>query len=101
MSHTHQYEQLQTLRLLLHSITQRELASESTLAKKKCGLDLPSASAINTFQKVRHHLGKGMNGRWLGAMPVDAFLDKFVPAARRIYPLCLRIHSRKCPISPS
>ncbi|KAI9572351.1 hypothetical protein HD554DRAFT_2069224 [Boletus coccyginus] len=39
-----------------------------------------------------------MNGRWLGAMPVDVFLDEFVPATKENYPLCLRIHSRKCPL---
>ena len=27
-----------------------------------------------------------MNGRWLGAMPVDAFLDNYVPATEQPLP---------------
>jgi len=61
-------------------VTQRETSSESTPTKKKCGLDLAYTSAVKTFEEVRHHLGKEMNGRWLGAMPVNAFLDQYVPA---------------------
>ena len=69
----------------LHT-TQRELASESTPAKKKYGPDLAYTSAVKTFEEVRSHLGREMNGRWLGAMPVDAFLDKYVPAAKEPLP---------------
>ena len=69
----------------LHA-TQREFASESTPAKKKYGPDLAYTSAVKTFEEVQSHLGKEMNGRWLGAMPVDAFLDKYVPAAEEPLP---------------
>jgi len=37
-------------------------------------------------EEVQYHLGKEMNGRWLGAMPVDAFLDEYVPAAEQSLP---------------
>ena len=67
-------------------VTQRELASESTPAKKKYGPDLPYASAVKTFEEVRSHLGREMNGRWLGAMPVDAFLDNYLPATEESLP---------------
>ena len=67
-------------------VTQRELASESTPAKKKYGPDLPYASAVKTFEEVRSHLGREMNGCWLGAMPLDAFLDKYVPATEEPLP---------------
>ena len=39
-------------------VTQRELPSEATPAKKKYGPDLPYASAVKTFEEVRYHLGK-------------------------------------------
>ena len=68
------------------NVTQRELHSESTPAKKKYGPDLAYASAVKTFEEVRYHLGKEMDGRWLGAMPVDAFLDKYVPATEEPLP---------------
>jgi len=69
----------------LHA-TQLELSSESTPAKKKYGPDLAYTSAVRTFEEVRYHLGKEMDGRWLGAMPVDAFLDKYVPATEEPLP---------------
>jgi len=95
MSHPHQHEA--TCVANAPRVTQREPASESTPAKKKYGPDLPFASTINTFQKVRHHLGKEMNGRWLGAMPVDAFLDKFVPATKKKLPVLPRNPFKKVP----
>ena len=67
-------------------VTQRELPSEATPAKKKYGPDLPYASAVKTFEEVRYHLGKEMNGRRLGAMPVDAFLDNYLPATEEPLP---------------
>ena len=83
MSHTHQDETTAqpepTLTAnALH--TQFELASGSTPAKKKYGPDLAYTSAVKTFDEVRGLLGREMDGRWLGAMPVDAFLNKYVPA---------------------
>ena len=67
-------------------VTEPELSSESTPAKKKYGPDLAYTSACKTFEEVRYHLGKEMNGRWLGAMPVDAFLDQYVPATEEPLP---------------
>jgi hypothetical protein len=67
-------------------ITQRVLASESTPAKKKYGPDLAYTSAVKTFEEVRSHLGREMDGRWLGAMPVDAFLDKYIPTTEEPLP---------------
>ena len=69
----------------LHA-TRRELASESTLAKKKYEPDLAYTSAVKTFEDVRGYLGREMNGRWLGAMPVNAFLDKYVLATKEPLP---------------
>ena len=90
MSHTQQDETaaqpaLSPTANALHT-TQRELTSESTPAKKKYGPDLAYTSAVKTFEEVRSHLGREMNGRWLGAMPVDAFLDKYVPATEEPLP---------------
>ena len=62
------------------SVTQRELASESTPAKEKYGPDMTCAPAVEAFEEDQYHLGKEMDGGWLGAMPVDAFLDKYVSA---------------------
>ncbi|KAF8550511.1 hypothetical protein OG21DRAFT_1487695 [Imleria badia] len=67
-------------------VTQRALASESTPAKQKYGSNLPYASGVKTFEEVRSHLGKEMNGRWLGAMPVVGFFDIFVPATEEPLP---------------
>ena len=69
----------------LHA-SRRELASGSTPAKKKYGPDLAYTSAVKTFDEVRGLLGREMDGRWLGAMPVDAFLDKYVPATEEPLP---------------
>ena len=66
--------------------TQRELASASTPAKKKYGPDVIYTSVIEYFDEVRDQLGKEMNGRWLGAMPIDAFFDKWVPATEEPSP---------------
>jgi hypothetical protein len=90
MSHTQQDEtaappELTPSANALHT-TQRVLASESTPAKKKYGPDLAYTSAVRTFEEVRSHLGREMDGRWLGAMPVDAFLDKYVPATEEPLP---------------
>ncbi|KAI9461379.1 hypothetical protein HD554DRAFT_2223615 [Boletus coccyginus] len=38
-----------------------------------------------------------MNGRWLGAMPVDAFLDKFVPATKKKLPALPKNPFKKVP----
>ncbi|KAI9567162.1 hypothetical protein HD554DRAFT_2329373 [Boletus coccyginus] len=61
-------------------VTQLKLSSESTPA------DLAYTSAVKTFEEVRYHLGKEMNGRWLGAMPVNAFLDEYIPATEEQLP---------------
>ena len=90
MSHTQQDETVAqpepTAAVNALHTTQRELASESTPAKKKYGPDLAYTSAAKTFEEVRSHLGKEMDGHWLGAMPVDAFLDKYVPATEEPLP---------------
>ncbi|KAF8546647.1 hypothetical protein OG21DRAFT_1578232 [Imleria badia] len=83
MSHT---EQNNTAVAGVPHITQCELASESTLAKKKYGPDLLYASVVQPFDNVRHQLGKEMDGHWVGAMPVDAFFDKCVPATEEPLP---------------
>ena len=67
-------------------VTQRKLVSESMLAKKKYGPDLLYASVVKPFDKVRDQLGKEMNGRRLGAMPVGMFFDKWVPATEEPLP---------------
>jgi hypothetical protein len=88
MSHTHQNDTCSTEPSTANAphVTQRELASESTPAKKKYGPDLLYASVVQPFDKVREQLGKEMDGRWVGAMPVDAFFDKCVPATEEPLP---------------
>ena len=90
MSHTHQNDTTAqpepTAAVNAPRVTQRELGSESTPAKKKYGPDLLYASVVEPFDKVREQLGKEMNGRWLGAMPVDMFFDKWVPATKEPLP---------------
>ena len=90
MPHTHQDETAAqpdpTAAANTLHVPQRALTSESTPAKKKYGPDLAYTSAVKTFEEVRSHLGREMNGRWLGAMPVDTFLDKYVPATEEPLP---------------
>ena len=90
MSHTHQEktaaqpEPSATPRP--HRVSQRALPSESTPAKNKYGSNLPYVSAVKTFEQVREHLGNEMNGRFVGAMPVNTFFDTFVPAVEELSP---------------
>ena len=59
-------------------VQQRDVATESTPAKKKYGPDLTFTSTVKKFDKVRNQLGKEMDGCWLGPMPVDDFLEEFL-----------------------
>ena len=86
MSQTHQDETPAQSGPAVTANAQRVLASGSTPAKKKYGPDLAYTSAAKTFEEIRSHLGREMNGCWLGAMPVDAFLDKYVPATEEPLP---------------
>ena len=90
MSNTHQDENPARLE---HSVVanpqhihQRDVASESTPAKKKYGPDLTFASETKNFEEARSHLGKEMNGHWLGPMPVDEFLKEFLPPTNVLLP---------------
>ncbi|KAF8553360.1 kinase-like protein [Imleria badia] len=83
MSHTQQND---TAEANAPHVAQRALASESTPAKKKYGPDLLYASVVQPFDEVRHPLGKEMDGRCVGPMPVDAFFDKCVPATEEPLP---------------
>ena len=67
-------------------VSQRELISESTPAKKKFGSDIIYASVVQPFDEVRDQLEKEMGGHWLGAMPVDTFFDELVPATKEPLP---------------
>ncbi|KAF8131843.1 hypothetical protein EV363DRAFT_1583527 [Boletus edulis] len=60
--------------------------SESTPATQKYGSDLPYTSAPRSFEKARIHLGREMDGHWLGAMPVDAFFHNYLPATEEPLP---------------
>ena len=60
--------------------TRGELASGSTQAKKKYGPDSPYTSVVKTFEEAQSYLGREMSGCWFGAMPIDVFLDKYIPA---------------------
>ncbi|KAH0834976.1 hypothetical protein J3R83DRAFT_10690 [Lanmaoa asiatica] len=60
---------------------------ESTPAKKKYGPDLAFASTAANYEKVRKQLASEMEGRWLGAMPVDDFLHTYLRTAGNSAPL--------------
>ena len=66
--------------------TRSQPASGSTPAKKKYGPDVIYASVVQPFDKIREHLGEEMDGRWVGAMPVDTFFDELVPATKEPLP---------------
>ncbi|KAF8447201.1 hypothetical protein L210DRAFT_3641170 [Boletus edulis BED1] len=90
MSHTYQDEtsalsgSTATLKPLRD--TQCALASESTAATKPVS-ELPYTSAPpQTLRDIRYDIGKETSGRWLGAMPIDTFLDKYVPATKEPLP---------------
>ena len=68
------------------NVTQCELTSESSPAEEKYGPDMTCAPAVEAFEEDQYHLGKEMGGCWLGAMPVDAFLDKSVAATEEPLP---------------
>ena len=71
MSNTHQDENpIQPEHTVVSN--PRHLTSKSTPAKKKYGPELTS-----NFEEVRSQLGKEMDGRWIGPMPVDDFLKEF------------------------
>ena len=53
-------------------VSQPKFTSESTPAKRKYDANLVFA--------IRNELNKEMDGRWVGAMPVDLFFEKFLPA---------------------
>lgn len=67
-------------------VSQHELVSESMSAKKKYRPGLLHASVVQPFNEVRDQLGKEMNDHWLDAMPVNTFLNKFVPATEEPLP---------------
>ena len=63
-------------------VSQHALASESTPITKKHGVDVSYASTRPDFRELRLRLAREMDRRWLGAMPVEDFLDKFVPVKK-------------------
>ena len=77
MSNTHQDENAPQPEHTVVSNT-RHLATESTPVKKKYGPDLTFASETKNFKEIRSQLGKEMDGRWVGPMPVDDFLKEFL-----------------------
>ena len=77
MSNTHQDENAPQPEHTVVSNTQH-LVTESTPAKKKYGPDLTFASETKNFKEVRSQLGKEMDGRWIGPIPVDEFLEEFL-----------------------
>ena len=79
------------------NVTQCELTSESTPAEEKYGPDMTCAPVVETSEEDQYHLGKEMDGRWFGAMPVDAFLDNMSLPPRSHHPTCPHIHSRGSP----
>ena len=83
MSHTHQDETSSQRQLTAPPtaprVSQIALTSESTPATKKHGPDLLYTSIEKDLEEIRHDLTKEMEGRWLGAMPVDKFLAKYLP----------------------
>ena len=90
MSHTHQNGTAAQHELTAAAnaprVTQCKLVSESMPAKKKYGPNLLYASVVEPFDKVRDQIKKEMDGRWLGAMPVDMFFDKWAPATKEPLP---------------
>ncbi|KAG9317806.1 hypothetical protein JVU11DRAFT_2029 [Chiua virens] len=86
MSKTHQVEPVprqstRTTASNVQNASQFEFASDSTPARKKFGPNLPYTSAPQDYESARDHLSKEMEGRWVGAMPVEEFLDTFLSAA--------------------
>ena len=84
MSDTHQVEtpaQLPTTPKVPR-VSQHARASESTPITKKHGADVSYASTRPDFRELRLRLAREMDRRWLGAMPVEDFLDTFVPAKK-------------------
>ena len=72
MSNTHQDENApQPEHTVVYNA--RHLATESTPAKKKYSPEL-----TKNFEEVRSQLGKEMDDRWIGLMPVDDFLKEFL-----------------------
>ena len=91
MSHTHQDEASSQPRLTATPkaprVSQIVLTSESTPATKKHGPDLLYTSIEKDLEEIRRNLAKEMEGRWLGAMPVDKFLAKYLPVGEDSKPL--------------
>ena len=91
MSHTHQDEtvaQLQPHTTPKPSrVTQLARLSESTPVTKKHGPDSQFTSAGEDLKAVRLQLAKEMEGRWLGAMPIDDFVEKYLPLGKNPKPL--------------
>ncbi|KAG9317721.1 hypothetical protein JVU11DRAFT_1937 [Chiua virens] len=87
MSKTHQFEPAKrqsstraTASNVQHG-SQLELTSDSTPAKKKFGSNLPYTSTPQDYESARDHLSNEMEGRWVGAMPVEEFFKTFLPVA--------------------
>ena len=61
--------------------------SESTPVTKKHGPNLPYSTAEEDLKAIRLQLAKEMEGRWLGAMPVDDFVERYLPRGNNSKPL--------------
>ena len=61
--------------------------SESTPITKKHGPNSPYSTAEEDLKAIRLQLAKEMEGRWLGAMPVDDFVEKYLPLGKNSKPL--------------
>ncbi|KAG9317803.1 hypothetical protein JVU11DRAFT_2026 [Chiua virens] len=86
MSKTHQVEpprqSTRTTASNVQNASQLEFASNSsTPAKKKFGSNLAYTSTPQDYESARDHLSKEMEGRWVGAMPIEEFLNTFVPTS--------------------
>ena len=67
-------------------VPQSEGGPKSTPEKKKLGADLPFETEVKRLEEVRNQLGREMDGRWMGAMPVEDFLKAFLPPASEPLP---------------
>ena len=61
--------------------------SESTPVTKKHGPNSSYSTTEEDLKAIRIQLAKEMEGRWLGAMPVDDFVEQYLPLGKNSKPL--------------
>ena len=91
MSHTHQDEPTTELKTPAtpkpSRVAQLAQPSESTPVTKKHGPNSLYSTAEEDLKAIRLQLVKEMEGRWLGAMPADDFVEKYLPLDKNSRPL--------------